>query len=141
MSLLHHDVRREAFAVASHFRDDFFDCLPVRGDTLIALTDALLCADGPVTTPVDLTLTAEHRRGHGAMYEAGQPDRGMENVTRMSHQMIYLGHPGDALGLLGVAATKASLPATRALVSSQWVHAALGQGHDAERHLARPTNC
>lgn len=42
MSLLHHDVRREAFAVASHFRDDFFDCLTVRGDTLFELTDALL---------------------------------------------------------------------------------------------------
>jgi hypothetical protein len=37
---------------------------------LLELTDALLCADGPVTTPVDLTLTAEHLRGHGAMYEA-----------------------------------------------------------------------
>lgn len=32
--------------------------------------DALLCADGPVTSLVDLTLVAEHRRGHGAMYEA-----------------------------------------------------------------------
>ncbi|MFD9428696.1 MULTISPECIES: NF041680 family putative transposase [unclassified Streptomyces] len=70
MSLLQHDVRREAFAVASHFRDDFFDCLTARGDTLFELTDALLCADGSVKTPVDLTLTAEHRRGHGAMYEA-----------------------------------------------------------------------
>ena len=67
MSLLQHDVRREAFAVASHFRGGFFDCLPVRGDALFELTDALLCAAGPVTTPVDLTLTAEHRRGHGAM--------------------------------------------------------------------------
>jgi hypothetical protein len=27
-------------------------------------------ADGPVATPVDLTLTAEHRRGIGAMYDA-----------------------------------------------------------------------
>lgn len=70
MSLLHHDVRREAFAVASHLRDDFFDFLTARGDTLFELTDALLCADGPVKTPVDLTLTAEHRRGHGAMYKA-----------------------------------------------------------------------
>ncbi|WP_406100460.1 hypothetical protein [Streptomyces sp. NBC_01013] len=34
--------------------------------TLFELTDALLRADGPVTTPVDLTLTAEHRRGHPA---------------------------------------------------------------------------
>ncbi|MFB8037504.1 hypothetical protein ACFC5Z_32140 [Streptomyces sp. NPDC056004] len=53
--------------MTSHFRDDFFDCLPVRGDALFELTDALLCADGPVTTPAGLTLTAEHRRGHGAM--------------------------------------------------------------------------
>lgn len=70
MTLLQPGVRREAFAVASHFRDGFFDCLTVRGDALFELTDALLCADEPVTTPVDLTLTAEHRRGHGAMYAA-----------------------------------------------------------------------
>ncbi|GAA2356775.1 hypothetical protein GCM10010246_52650 [Streptomyces cuspidosporus] len=70
MSLLQPAIQREPFAVASRFRDDFFDCLTVRGNTLFELTDALLCADGPVTTPVDLTLTAEHRRGHGAMYEA-----------------------------------------------------------------------
>jgi hypothetical protein len=51
MSLLHHDVRWEAFTVASHFRDDFFDCLTARGDTLFELTDALLCTDGPVAGP------------------------------------------------------------------------------------------
>jgi hypothetical protein len=68
MSLLHHGARREALAVAPHFRDDFFGCLTARADTQFELTDALLCADGPVTTPVDLTLTAEHRRGHGAMW-------------------------------------------------------------------------
>ncbi|GAA5707623.1 hypothetical protein AQJ43_35930 [Streptomyces avermitilis] len=56
--------------MASRIWDDFFDCLPVRGDTLFELTDALLCADGPVTALVDLTLTAAHRRGHGAMYDA-----------------------------------------------------------------------
>ncbi|MFI1886054.1 hypothetical protein [Streptomyces jumonjinensis] len=56
----------------------------------------------------------------------------------MSHQMIYLGHPQDALGLLGVAAKKASIPATRALVASQTgrVHAALGDEHAAEKHLS-----
>ncbi|WJV51653.1 hypothetical protein [Streptomyces flavofungini] len=55
----------------------------------------------------------------------------------MSHQMIYLGHPTDALGLLGIAAKKATLPATKALVASQTgrVHAALGDGQQAERHL------
>jgi len=30
---------------------------------LFELTDAVLCADGPVRSLVDLTLVAEHRRG------------------------------------------------------------------------------
>ncbi|MFE8018350.1 transposase [Streptomyces antibioticus] len=29
----------------------------------------MLCSDGPVKVLVELTLTAEHRRGHGAMYD------------------------------------------------------------------------
>jgi hypothetical protein len=44
--------------------------LAARRDELFELTDALLCADGPVTAPVDLTLPAEHRRGHGSLYDA-----------------------------------------------------------------------
>ncbi|MET7716144.1 Tat pathway signal protein [Streptomyces sp. NPDC005407] len=75
--------------------------------------------------------------GTYAAGEAGQRDRGVETVTRMPHQMIYLGHPTDALGLLGVAAKKATMPATKALVASQTgqVHAALGDEQQAERHL------
>ncbi|MDX3749052.1 MULTISPECIES: hypothetical protein [Streptomyces] len=75
--------------------------------------------------------------GTYAAREAGRRDRGVEIVTRMSHQMIYLGHPQDALGLLGVAAKKATLPATRALVASQTgrVHAALGDEREADRYL------
>jgi DDE superfamily endonuclease len=30
----------------------------------------VLCSDGPVTSLVELTLTVEHRRGHGAIYDA-----------------------------------------------------------------------
>lgn len=86
MSLPQHDVRREAFAVASHFRDDFFDCLTARGDTLFELTDALLCADGPVTTPVDLP--AEHRRGHGTMYDA----LSRRNVDVPRQRKVLAGH-------------------------------------------------
>jgi hypothetical protein len=65
--------------------------------------------------------TAQRYWSYGvyAAGEAGQRDRGVEIVTRMSHQMIYLGHPTDALGLLGVAAKKAQMPATKALVASQ----------------------
>lgn len=59
-----------ALGVLSHFRVQFYDCLYSRADALFELTDAVLCADGPVTSLVELTLTAEHRRGHGAMYDA-----------------------------------------------------------------------
>ncbi|MFJ8142759.1 transposase [Streptomyces sp. NPDC096013] len=57
-------------SVLSHFRVEFYDCLYSRADALFELTDAVLCADGAVTSLVELTLTAEHRRGHGAMYDA-----------------------------------------------------------------------
>jgi hypothetical protein len=52
------------------FRQELYRSLPARADALFELTDAVLCADGPVHSLVDLTLMAEHRRGHGAMYDA-----------------------------------------------------------------------
>ncbi|MQY40148.1 hypothetical protein SRB17_81780 [Streptomyces sp. RB17] len=57
-------------SVLSHFRVQVYDCLYTRADALFELTDAVLCSDGPVTSLVESTLTAEHRRGHGAMYDA-----------------------------------------------------------------------
>jgi hypothetical protein len=41
-----------------------------RADALFELTDAVLCTNGPVTSMVGLSLVAEHRRGHGALYDA-----------------------------------------------------------------------
>ncbi|NGO45547.1 Tat pathway signal protein [Streptomyces ureilyticus] len=83
--------------------------------------------------------TAQRYWSYGiyAAGEAGQRDRGVEIITRMSHQMIYLGRPADALGLLGIAAKKAETPAVRALVASQTgrVHAALGEASQAETYL------
>ena len=52
------------------FRREFYACRVARADALFELTEAVLCADGPVTSLVELTLVAEHRRGHGAMYDA-----------------------------------------------------------------------
>ncbi|MFB6715949.1 MULTISPECIES: NF041680 family putative transposase [unclassified Streptomyces] len=60
----------EPLSVLSRFRIEFYDCFYTRGDALFELTDAVLCADGPVKSLVELTLAAEHRRGHGAMYDA-----------------------------------------------------------------------
>jgi hypothetical protein len=51
------------------FRRDLFGCLG-RRDELFELTDALLCGEGPVSSLVGLCLTPEHRRGHGALYDA-----------------------------------------------------------------------
>ncbi|MFF1714667.1 hypothetical protein [Streptomyces sp. NPDC058268] len=74
MSLLQRDVQRDAFAELSCFRTEFYACLTQRPDALFELSDALLCADGPVfrrlpplvallgalgpTGPVSLTLIA-----------------------------------------------------------------------------------
>ncbi|MGW2822716.1 NF041680 family putative transposase [Streptomyces sp. NPDC001443] len=68
MSLLPDAVRRDAFVEATRFRGRFYECLTARRDELFELVDAVLCADGAVRSPVDLTLLPEHRRGHGAMY-------------------------------------------------------------------------
>lgn len=54
----------------SRFRVELQECLHARADALFELTDAVLCADGPVKTLVELSLTVEHRRGHGALYAA-----------------------------------------------------------------------
>src|SRR5258708_39326729 len=41
-----------------------------RADALFELTDAMLCAQGPVRSPVELSLEPEFRRGHGSVYDA-----------------------------------------------------------------------
>jgi hypothetical protein len=51
------------------FRGEWYRCLGRRADELFELTDALLCAEGPVSTLVGLCLAPEHRRGHGALYD------------------------------------------------------------------------
>ena len=73
----------------------------MRGDELFELVDALLCADGPVTSPVDLTLVAEHRRGHGAMYEA--LNSGNVDVPRLRQVLAGLPMPRAADGRLVLA--------------------------------------
>jgi hypothetical protein len=67
---VHDDDRAVASGALAGFRQEFYDCLTARADALFELTDAALCADGPVTTLVELSLAAEHRRGHGALYDS-----------------------------------------------------------------------
>jgi hypothetical protein len=67
---LHDHARGSALGELSRFRQEFYTSLTARADALFELSDAVLCADGPVRSLVELTLLAEHRRGHGAMYDA-----------------------------------------------------------------------
>ncbi|MGR6998316.1 hypothetical protein ACU686_09825 [Yinghuangia aomiensis] len=94
--------------------------------------------DGSATTRA-ATGAAQRYWSYGlhAAAEAGQRDRGVEIVTRMSHQMIYLGRPTDALDLLALAVAKAEHPTVKALVASQTgrVQAALGDHRAADRNL------
>ena len=52
------------------FRGELYRCLTARADALFELADAVLCADGPVRVLAALLLEPEHRRGHGAAYDA-----------------------------------------------------------------------
>jgi hypothetical protein len=58
--------------------------------------DAVLCADGPAKTPLGLSLAAEHRRGHGALYAA--VDRGWLEPTRLRRTLAGLPLPRAADG-------------------------------------------
>jgi hypothetical protein len=91
VSLLPGAVRREALAEASRFRGEFYECLTARRDALFELSEAVLCADGAVKSPVDLTLLPEHRRGHGAMY--GGLNRGRIDMDRLRTVLAGLSLP------------------------------------------------
>ncbi|WP_408056865.1 transposase [Streptomyces huasconensis] len=99
MSLLHHDVTREPLGLLSAFRAELYASLTARADALFELTDAMLCADGPVKTLVGLALAAEHRRGHGALY-AGLK-RGRLEVDRLRRAVAAVPLPKAADGRLG----------------------------------------
>ncbi|MEV4117230.1 NF041680 family putative transposase [Nonomuraea sp. NPDC049695] len=94
------DLPDRAMDELSHFRRLFYECLSSRGDELFELVDAVLCADGPVTSLVDLTLTAEHRRGHGTLYDG--LNHGRLQIGRFRRALVGLPLPrtaGDRLVL------------------------------------------
>ncbi len=70
MSSVHHPSAATALGDLSQFREAFYDCLTTRADGLFELADAALCADGPITSLVELSLATEHRRGHGSLYDS-----------------------------------------------------------------------
>lgn len=59
-----------AWARLAGFRSAWYGCLGRWADALFELTDAVLCADGPVTSLPRLSLEPVARRGHGSVYAA-----------------------------------------------------------------------
>jgi hypothetical protein len=94
-------ARVESLAALSRFRTDFYACLTARVDTLFELTDAVLCTEGPVGSLVGLSLAPEHRRGHGAMYDA--LNKGHIEVNRLRTVLAGLPLPRSAGGRLVLA--------------------------------------
>lgn len=52
------------------FRLALYRCFSRRADALFELVEAVLTAEGPVSSLVELSLTKAFRRGHGALYDA-----------------------------------------------------------------------
>ena len=101
MSSVHDRGRVDGLGDLSEFRREFYRCLPLRADALFELTDAVLCADGPVSTLVGLSLAVEHRRGHGGLYDGlacGQVETG-----RLRRTMAGLSLPRDDAGRIVLA--------------------------------------
>src|ERR1700750_1113509 len=96
----------ERLAVLSRFRRDFHACLTARADELSELADAVLCAGGPVRDLAGLSLAAEHRRGHGALYDA--VNHGRIDIGRLRRSLAGLALPRAADGRLVLAADVSS---------------------------------
>jgi hypothetical protein len=83
------------------FRGELYRCCTTRADALSELCDAGLCAEGPVRTPVGMSLVPEHRRGHGALYDA--VNAGRIQIGRLRRAVAGLPLPRAADGRLMLA--------------------------------------
>src|SRR5436189_6468447 len=95
-------------AVLSGFRRGFHSCLAARSEEIFELADAVLCADGPVRNLAGLSLAPEHRRGHGALYDA--VSHGRISITRLRRALAGLPLPRAADGRLMLAVDVSSGP-------------------------------
>ena len=83
------------------FRRELYRCFTARADALFDLADAVLCAGGPVKTLAGLSLAAEYRRGHGALYDA--VNCGRVEIGRLRRCLAGLPLPRAADGRLMLA--------------------------------------
>jgi hypothetical protein len=85
-------ARVEALSGLSGFRASLHACFTRRGDALLELADAMLCAQGPVRSPVELSLEPEFRRRHGSVYDALAKGR----ISRVCLRHLLVGRSAPA---------------------------------------------
>src|SRR6266542_1539853 len=73
------------------FREELYRCFTARADELFELAESVLCAGGPVRALAGLSLVPEHRRGHGALYDA--VNQGRIEVARLRWSLAALALP------------------------------------------------
>jgi DDE superfamily endonuclease len=83
------------------FLQEVYRCFTARADALFEVAEAVLCADGPVRTLAGLSLAPEHRRGHGALYDA--VNAGRVEIARLRRSLAALPLPRAADGRLVLA--------------------------------------
>jgi hypothetical protein len=83
------------------FRRELYRCFTARADALFEVAEAVLCAGGAVKTLVGLSLAPEHRRGHGALYDA--VNHGVISIARLRRSLAGLPLPRAAGGRLMLA--------------------------------------
>ena len=93
-SLQDSPARVEALCGLSRFRAGLHACFTRRGDALFELADAMLCAQGPVRSPVELSLEPEFRRRHGSACDALA--QGRISSDRLRHLLAGLPAPARA---------------------------------------------
>jgi DDE superfamily endonuclease len=98
MDSLPSDAGEGPAAVLARFRREFYNCLTARRDEIFELADAVLCAGGPVRDLAGLSLMPEHRRGHGALYDA--VNQGRIDIGRLRRALAGLPLPRAADGRL-----------------------------------------
>jgi hypothetical protein len=91
-------VESDALAGLRSFRRQVRGCLTRRGDALFELAEAMLCAQGRVCSPVELSVEPEFRRGHGSVYAAlGQGRIDLAALRRLLVGRVAAARPGEPL--------------------------------------------
>ncbi len=104
------DERAAGTARLVAFRKELHGCFGRRADALSELTDAILCADGPVRSPAELSVEPEFRRGHGSVYDAlagGRVD--MDRLRRLQVAVMPAPAAGEPL-MFGIDVTPLARP-------------------------------